>query len=723
VLADDIVGRFPPNPSNHRERRAKYLDLVPAFPVHWPYGGRMRLYRDLIIISAGFSALLLGTLVLPLWVLLVLGCAFAGGLIVRRRLEHRRKMEAIHQRLINLRSEGLVIEEKVREAEDDVFYRMIMTLLGDLERSLFKLVEKNIQLLSLKEIGRTIISSLDEQRLTDSVFEYLNRGVGYKEAAFIILRKKKRSFQAIVTIERASRMVRRALNFGFADLASPVYDAFLAGKPFLIKDAAMHPLLTIGGEELFPGSTMTSYLCVPLLKSSEANLCFESEDCLLRKPGHSHVEPSSDTPYLRSDECLSCPAIPLLGALIVTDGYRGTPLTNIDQVTLETVGSLVSSNMENWYLYQELRQEEIFRERVIEGMLNGVFVTDREGNVTLANRAARDMCQYKQRQIRALRIDDMIIGEPGGGAKKSPVFQLFENNVPLTHYDCHLRRKDGMHVPIRMNASALSAEDGEVQGAIIEFIDMSEITRMEEEIRYLDRLAVLGRFTSAIAHEIRNPLTGIAAGIQYINRSQSLSPEHRENIAFVLNEVDRLNRIITDLFKVAKPHDLLCQKVSVRNLIDRSYRPLEEIFRNKAVAFGLSVEDNIPLIEVDPDQIVQVLINILKNAAEAVGQGGTVSVAARLYEGGDPDVVREKLRDMVCIEIADNGAGIVHDEKERIFEPFFSRKKGGTGLGLFVSQSIIQHHHGRISVSSDVGKGTSFRLYLPIARPRKGGSV
>jgi signal transduction histidine kinase len=161
----------------------------------------------------------------------------------------------------------------------------------------------------------------------------------------------------------------------------------------------------------------------------------------------------------------------------------------------------------------------------------------------------------------------------------------------------------------------------------------------------------------------------------------------------------------------------------VRNLIDRSYRPLEEIFRNKAVAFGLSVEDNIPLIEVDPDQIVQVLINILKNAAEAVGQGGTVSVAARLYEGGDPDVVREKLRDMVCIEIADNGAGIVHDEKERIFEPFFSRKKGGTGLGLFVSQSIIQHHHGRISVSSDVGKGTSFRLYLPIARPRKGGSV
>jgi PAS domain S-box-containing protein len=356
-------------------------------------------------------------------------------------------------------------------------------------------------------------------------------------------------------------------------------------------------------------------------------------------------------------------------------------------------------------------------------MLNGVFVTDRDGNLTLANRTAREMSQYKQRQIRTLGIDDVIIGESGQGVEKSPVFKLFESNVPLTHHDAYLRRKDGMHVPIRMNASALSGEDGEVQGAIVEFMDMSEIKRMEEEIRYLDRLAVLGRFISAVAHEIRNPLTGIAAGIQYINRSQELSAEHRENISFVLNEVDRLNRIITDLFKVAKPHDLLCQKVAVKDLIDRSFRSISELFNNKGIDFTVSLEDNVPLIEVDPDQIVQVLINLLKNAAEAVGLGGIVSLSGRLYDGRDPDVVRERNRDFVCIEITDNGSGIGHDEQERIFEPFFSRKKGGTGLGLFVSQSIVQHHHGRISLSSELGKGTSFRLYLPIARPRKGGTA
>jgi PAS domain S-box-containing protein len=683
----------------------------------------MRLYRDLIVTSALFLALLALTFVIPAWVCIVIGCCLTTFLILRRRAGHGRRMEAIHQRLMNLRSEGLVVEEKVRGTEDDVFYRMIMTLLGDLERSLFKLVEKNIQLLSLKEIGRTIISSLDEQRLIDSVFEYLNRGVGYKETALIILRKKKRAFQAIVTIERPSRVVRRAVNFGFADLTSPLYDSFLSGKPFLIKDAEMHPLMKVGGESLFPGSTMTSYLCVPLMKSGETILCYESDDCSLQKAAQAQGKAGAEIPYLRSEECLSCPRMPLLGALIVTDGYRGTPLTNIDQVTLETVGSLVSSNMENWYLYQELRQEEIFRERVIEGMLNGVFVTDRDGNVTLANRTAREMSQYKQRQIWTLTIDDVIIGESSGSAIKPGVFRLLESRFPLTYHDAYLKRRDGMHMPIRLNASALAGEDGEVQGAIVEFMDMSEIKRMEEEIRYLDRLAALGRFTSAVAHEIRNPLTGIAAGIQYINRSQGLSAEHRENISFVLNEVDRLNRIITDLFKVAKPHDLLCQRVAVKDLVDRSYRPLDELFKNKGIDFAVSLEDNVPLIEVDPDQIVQVLINLLKNAVEAVERGGSVSVSGRLYDGGDPAIVREKDRDMVCIEVKDNGIGIADDEREKIFEPFFSKKKGGTGLGLFVSQSIVQHHHGRISVSSEPGTGTSLRLYLPISRPKKGGTV
>lgn len=273
-----------------------------------------------------------------------------------------------------------------------------------------------------------------------------------------------------------------------------------------------------------------------------------------------------------------------------------------------------------------------------------------------------------------------------------------------------------------MNISPLAGKEG-TEGAVIEFVDISELKRMEEEIRHLDRLAVLGRFTSSVAHEIRNPLTGIAAGIQYLNRDGSLSSDQRENISFILNEVERLNRIITDLFKVAKPRKLLYQKIEVQGLVERGHKSNVEVFDDKKIDFQADFEDNLPLIEVDPDQVVQVTINLLKNSAEAVADGGKVAVKGYIYNGGDQEVILEKERDMVCIEICDDGEGIEQGDKQRVFEPFFSRKKGGTGLGLFVSHSIIQHHQGRITVSSEPGGGTTFRVYLPITMPRKGGKV
>jgi PAS domain S-box-containing protein len=372
-------------------------------------------------------------------------------------------------------------------------------------------------------------------------------------------------------------------------------------------------------------------------------------------------------------------------------------------------------------LYQELRQEELFREEVIEGMINGVFVVDLEGNVSLSNGSAREMCARSGGDLIGMSVDDLIVG--GSGTERSPVRRVLQDNVALTYYEAYLKRSDGLHVPIRMNVSQLLGEDEVLQGAIIEFVDLSDIKRMEEEIRHLDRLAVLGRFTSAVAHEIRNPLTGIAAGIQYLNRDKSLADEQRENLSYILNEVERLNRIITDLFKVAKPRDLLYQEVTVSDLIARASKSVRELVNEKEIDLKIEMADNLPLIEVDPDQIVQVMINLIKNAAEAVQRRGEVLIRGALYDGGDPEIVREKDRSMVCIEVSDNGIGIDASDRERIFEPFFSKKKGGTGLGLFVTHSIIQHHQGRITIPVTEEGETVLRVYLPIERAKKGDSI
>ena len=680
----------------------------------------MKRFEHIKVLVLVFSALIVATAFLPFWITLPVGLAFAAVVYLRKRSDLEEKIEEIQHRLGRLRSEGLFIEGHVKGTKDDIFYQMILTLLTDLERSLYKLVEKNIQLLSLKEIGRTIISSMDEEKMISSVFDYLIRGVGYKETAFILLRKGKRQFQGFVTIEKASRVIKRVVNFELGDLSGALFRSFATGKPFLIKDVKMHPMTDLGSEQLFPESTMTSYLCVPLTTSTDEIKCFEEQDCALKRGSKGSVE-LAEGGILSRNECLVCPHMPLLGALIVTDGYRATPLTNIDQVTLETVGSLVSSNIENWVLYQELRQEEIFRENIIEGMINGVFAVDLEGRVTLANRSARDMSRFELDETEGSDVREFIVGDPQSSDADNPVFQVLETGRALIFRDAYLKHKDGTYIPIRMNISPLTGESEKPQGAIIEFLDMSELKRMEEEIRHLDRLAVLGRFTSSVAHEIRNPLTGIAAGIQYLNRSNDLSDDQRENISFILNEVDRLNRIITDLFKIAKPRKLLYQKIEIKGLVERGYKSNQEIFNTKMIGFDLAFEDDLPMIEVDHDQMLQVIINLMKNSAEAAPEGGKVTVRAGVYKGGDQEVIRERDHELVCLEFSDDGPGIDPSDRQRIFEPFFSRKKGGTGLGLFVTHSIIQHHQGKVTLLSEEGNGTTFRVYLPISMPRKGG--
>jgi PAS domain S-box-containing protein len=682
--------------------------------------------HDYIWIAALYTVFLVCAALWPpaAWVLIPAGIAAAVFAHWKRGTLRRKRIDNIQKRLSNLKSEGLFLDENIGDTGDDVFYRMIITLLTDLERTLFKLVEKNIQLLSLKEIGRNIISSLDEKKLVDSVFDYLVHGVGYKEAAFIILRKRKQCFQAIVSIERSTKLVRRVVNFGLEDLDGAIRNALATGKAFLIKDVRMHPLIDVEGEPLFPDSTMSSYICVPLMKSSSAGECCKTETCILRQMGECDDQSEAPTPFLTRDECLACPNLPLLGALLVTDGYRATSLTNIDQVTVETVGSLVGSNMENWMLYQELRQEERFREKVFEGMMHGLIVSDMQGNVTFANRSAREMSGLDEKELLSKRIDELICNDDSGKVRNgSPVFEALESGDTMAFHEAYLMCRQDSFIPVRMNVSRLLGDDNETQGAIVLFADLSEIKSMEEAIRHLDNLAVLGRFTSAVAHEIRNPLTGIAAGIQYLDRSAQLDEEHKENITHILAEVARLNRIITDLFKVAKPRDLLYQESDPAVIIEKSVKSISDIFDSRKIVFSSSVATGTPRIEVDPDQITQVLINLIKNAAEAVGDGGQVSVSVKPFNDGESDMRRQKGKDFIVIDVADDGPGIDSEDRQRIFLPFFSRKKSGTGLGLFVTHSIIQHHQGSIKVISEPGDGTIFRVCLPVTRPVQGGKV
>ncbi len=223
-----------------------------------------------------------------------------------------------------------------------------------------------------------------------------------------------------------------------------------------------------------------------------------------------------------------------------------------------------------------------------------------------------------------------------------------------------------------------------------------------------EKVELLSRLTSSIAHEIKNPLTGISAGVQYLARKLQSGATEGETVEFILTEINRLNRIIDDLYSVSKPPTLIFVEADVGEVINQSLLCLSEEILKKEVKTEVALDKNAPPIKADPDRLQQVFINIIKNAVEACSAGGRVGI--RMACSGHS----------IQVEFADNGCGIPIDEIDRIFEPFHSGKASGTGLGLYLSRNIVERHRGTIEVSQGKDRGTVFTVTLPIRDARHG---
>ena len=223
-------------------------------------------------------------------------------------------------------------------------------------------------------------------------------------------------------------------------------------------------------------------------------------------------------------------------------------------------------------------------------------------------------------------------------------------------------------------------------------------------------LKLLGRFTSSVAHEIKNPLTGIAAGVQYLAKRLQPGLAEADTVDFILAEIARLNRIVDDLYKIARPPQLVLGPTSINEVIARSLFGLGEEIVRKRLRLEQRLDRNVPIFDGDAERLQQVIVNVLKNAVEASAEGGRI------------DIVTAFDRGLVRVKIKDAGPGVPDADRERIFEPFFSTKKGGTGLGLCISQAIVREHGGCLWLESPLGGGAAFGIDLP-ARSEHGDNT
>jgi two-component system sensor histidine kinase PilS (NtrC family) len=364
----------------------------------------------------------------------------------------------------------------------------------------------------------------------------------------------------------------------------------------------------------------------------------------------------------------------------------------------------------------DYNQLETFNRNIIQSLDSGLLTIDLSGNINFLNRTAEKILNRHGEELKNVSIYHLF-------PKINEVIEKVKKKAPdsfsdYQRYETLLTHLDGKETYLGFSISPLTDPEGSLIGHTLIFQDITKFKEMEEQIKRVDKMAAIGVLASGMAHEIRNPLASLSGSIQMLKSELTLDDHQKHLMEISLRESERLNALITDFLLFAQPP----QTHKILYPIGKVINETIDLF-----AHSPSFHDGIRLIKpndseevktpIDPDQMRQVFWNLFINAAQAMSNGGEIRV--QLVKGNDwrgprlPFLSSFRGKEWVKVSITDSGNGITSEEKEKIFEPFFTTKENGTGLGLSIVHKIIENHNGLIKVESEVGRGSTFTLFLP----------
>jgi len=244
-----------------------------------------------------------------------------------------------------------------------------------------------------------------------------------------------------------------------------------------------------------------------------------------------------------------------------------------------------------------------------------------------------------------------------------------------------------------------------ISSGIDQLMMIRSVSETNQRLFESEKLVSIGQLASGIAHEIRNPLTSMKMNLQGLKRSSELNEKNQRRMTICLDEIDRLDGIVSEVMHFARRTKLTVMPTDAKRLINASLDLAKSELKDKEIEINVRIEEGIPEIKVDENRILRVLINLFINASQAMEKGGIITVTAEPYGAG------------VEIQVADNGPGIPEEMRRESFNPFFTTKAGGTGLGLANALKFVQEHGGELDCSSEVGMGTTFSMRLPPVPP------
>ena len=337
-----------------------------------------------------------------------------------------------------------------------------------------------------------------------------------------------------------------------------------------------------------------------------------------------------------------------------------------------------------------LESLQALHENIINSISSGLITTGLDGRITLVNPAAQRLLECTAAELIGM-----------------PVSQLFLDPLPTVnssqaHGEVRFDPPTKYRKTLRVRVTTLTVPDRGELGYVYAFDDLTEIRRLEREVRMQDRLAAVGRLAAAIAHEIRNPLTSIAGSVSMLSGVPEMNEDHRRLLDIVTRESQRLNAIITDFLAYSRTKQYHFDKVDLIQLVEDTLTLMDH--RMTAEKTGITIGRKFAVHEApviaDGDKLKQVFWNLCENAVRAMKSGGTLTAAI------------EPLGDDWQVSFTDTGTGMTAQQIEKIFEPFQSNFEGGTGLGLAIVYQIVQAHEGKVWARSKPGQGTTFVLRL-----------
>ena len=363
---------------------------------------------------------------------------------------------------------------------------------------------------------------------------------------------------------------------------------------------------------------------------------------------------------------------------------------------------------------EALRESEARYRAIFEQSADAIYVTTREGRFVDLNQVGLDLFGYTWQELRELSIGELYVHP----TERDRFRQEIERERFVRDYEVRLRKKDGTEMDCLLTSSVRQASDGDILGYQGFIRDLTEQKHLEEQMRQQDRLASLGQLAGGIAHDFNNILMTIILYTEMLLGEPSLPPDLAPDLRDIFDEAQDATRLVRQMLDFSRRSPMETQAVDVGTFVTEAIQILRRTLP-ETIRLLLEIKAAEHVVNADSTQLQQVLMNLVVNARDAMPEGGELHIGlSRVQVGPDeePPVAEMPAGKWVCLAVSDTGTGIPPQVMAHIFEPFFTTKpKGeGTGLGLAQVYGIVGQHGGHIGVETEVGQGTTFRVYLPV---------